>query len=1179
MSKEDTEKYFDEINKKINLAYAIASEARKVGYDPVDSVEIPIAKNMAERVVGLISSVAPQIGNTNLVGRIQELEKEYGNQDWRVALKIAEEVAKEKFCKFKDKLEAMEVGIRVGIAYVTNGVVASPLEGFTGIKIRKRRDGGEYFSLFFSGPIRSAGGTAASVSVLIADYIRKIMGYGKYDPNESEVSRFVIELRDYHEKITNLQYFPSEEELRFMVENLPVQIDGDPSEKYDVSNYKGLDRVDTNKLRNGVCLVLGEGLTQKAQKLWVKINIWGKEFGLDDWFFMEKFLKIQKSIKAKESKHDENSNVKIKPDFTYISDLVAGRPVLGHPLRNGAFRLRYGRARNSGLSGAAIHPATMIILNEYIAIGTQLKWERPGKGTVVSSCDSIEGPIVKLKNSSVLFLETVEDAKKYSKDIEEIIFLGDALISYGDFRNRAHPLIPCGYNEEWWGLEFDKAVKNKGIVEIAEELEIDKDFIKKLFKSKHIKISFDNALKISKKLEIPMHPRWTYHFKDINKEQFLCLMDWLEHICVNREEGRLNKIGLPLVFDTKMLVERPDPKRVLELLGVPHLVASNEYVVIEEDDARAFAFSLGFLDKDIDDDLLKLIGKNLGSDVLEIINKISKIKFRDKSGTFIGARMGRPEKAKIRKLTGSPNVLFPVGTEGGRLRSFQEAMAKGKITGDFPVFFCNNCNRETIFPICEYCHKKTKKKYYSADGGFLDEPSEKCYSYRKRSIDIKYIFERELQKLKIKTSPDLIKGVRGTSNEEHIPEGLAKGILRAYHDLQVNKDGTIRYDMTEMSITHFTPKEVGTSIGKLKELGYNKDIEGRELENDDQILELKVQDLILPGCEESLEHGADEILFRVGNFIDDLLVKLYDQEPFYNFKTKKDLVGHLVLALAPHISAGMVGRIIGFSKTQVFYAHPYFHCAVRRDCDGDEAAVMLLLDALVNFSRKYLPGHRGARQDAPLVLTSVLIPGEVDDMVFDMDIVDSYGLELYEAAQQYKNPRDMKIEVIKNRLGKEDEYFNFGFTHNTTDINIGVRMSAYKKLPTMMEKVLGQMDIAEKIRAVDENDVARLIIERHFMRDIKGNLRKFSQQEFRCVSCNEKFRRPPMKGVCLNCGGKIIFTISEGGIIKYMQPALSLVEKYDLPTYLRQDLELTQKRIESVFSKDKEKQEGLGRWF
>ena len=123
------------------------------------------------------------------------------------------------------------------------------------------------------------------------------------------------------------------------------------------------------------------------------------------------------------------------------------------------------------------------------------------------------------------------------------------------------------------------------------------------------------------------------------------------------------------------------------------------------------------------------------------------------------------------------------------------------------------------------------------------------------------------------------------------------------------------------------------------------------------------------------------------------------------------------------------------------------------------------------------------------------------------------------------------------------------------------------------------MELANKIRAVDENDVARLVIERHFIRDIKGNLRKFSQQQFRCVKCNEKYRRPPLVGQCTKCGGRIIFTIAEGTIIKYMEPALSLADKYDIPVYLKQTLNLTQNMIESVFGKDPEKQEGLGRWF
>jgi len=123
------------------------------------------------------------------------------------------------------------------------------------------------------------------------------------------------------------------------------------------------------------------------------------------------------------------------------------------------------------------------------------------------------------------------------------------------------------------------------------------------------------------------------------------------------------------------------------------------------------------------------------------------------------------------------------------------------------------------------------------------------------------------------------------------------------------------------------------------------------------------------------------------------------------------------------------------------------------------------------------------------------------------------------------------------------------------------------------------MWIAEKIRAVDTGDVARLVIDKHFMRDIKGNLRKFSQQVFRCVKCNEKFRRPPLAGECSKCRGKIIFTVNEGGIIKYLEPALDLANNFDVPDYIKQNLELTKKYIESIFGKETEKQEALEKWF
>ena len=1150
--------YHDVIEEQVNIVYSVASKARAKGLDPVDSVEIPLAKNMAERVEGLITAVAPQIKNAGIVERIYELEKTYSKLDWRVAFIIAREVAEEKFCKFKDKIEAIEIGIRIGIAYVTNGVVSSPLEGFTNLKLKKTRNGEDYFAIYFSGPIRSAGGTGASVSVLIADYVRKYLGYKEYDPSEIELKRYSTEILDYHEKVTNLQYMPSEEEVLFMLKNIPLQIDGEPSEKWDVSNYKDLDRIETNKLRSGFCLVVAEGLTQKAPKLWAQIMKWGKEMDMDHWNFLKDFLDLQKKMKAREKKNEYQKEEKIKPDYVYISDIVAGRPVLGHPLRNGAFRLRYGRARNTGLSGTAINPATMAVLDDYIAIGTQLKWERPSKGTTINSCDSIEGPVVKLTNGDVLYLDNYTEAKRYVKDIEEIIYLGDALIPYGDFLNRGHLLIPCGYCEEWWLQELKKESKNSE--DFKNKTKLNEEIYNNLLKNFNYKIDFEEARIISEKINIPLHPKFTFHWKSIDKFMLISLLKWMEKGSVKDD-----KIILPFSYDLKKDVEEQDSKRILELLGIPHKVVGGEYIIVENDNARSLIYCLNYLDFKINKE-----------DVLDLINDNLKIKIRDKNGIFIGARMGRPEKAKIRKLTGSPHVLFPVGVEGGKLRSFNASLDRGTVKAQFPIFKCESCDLRSVYSYCNKCKNRTKK-FYLKNGIYSDDKA--ATPYETLTLDIKEYFDYALSLLKLRNYPDLIKGVRGTSNEDHTPENLVKGILRATYGIYVNKDGTIRYDMTELPITAFKPIEIGTSIEKLKELGYDKDMQGNFLINEEQILELKPQDIILPSCEGSDQEGADEIFYRVGNFIDDLLEKFYGQSKFYNFKNKIDLVGHLFVALAPHISAGTVCRLIGFSKTQAFYGHPLIHCAVRRDCDGDEVAVILLMDALLNFSRKYLPVHRGARQDTPLVITPILTPSEVDDMVFSLDIAKEYPLEFYEACEKYTYPWDFKIETVKDRLGKENETSNYFFTHETSNINNGVTYSSYKRLPTMQEKVFGQMELARKIRAVDEDDVARLVVERHFIRDIRGNLRKFSQQEFRCSNCNSKYRRPPLIGNCLKCGGKIIFTISEGSIIKYLEPSLSLAEKFNLPPYLQQSLDLTKMMIESVFGKDKEKQEGLGKWF
>jgi len=91
--REDTKEYFIELKKEVEGVYAMANEARALGYDPVDEVEIPIAMSMAEKVVGLISTVYPQMLGSGIAERILELEKEYGKLDPTVIFKIADEIS------------------------------------------------------------------------------------------------------------------------------------------------------------------------------------------------------------------------------------------------------------------------------------------------------------------------------------------------------------------------------------------------------------------------------------------------------------------------------------------------------------------------------------------------------------------------------------------------------------------------------------------------------------------------------------------------------------------------------------------------------------------------------------------------------------------------------------------------------------------------------------------------------------------------------------------------------------------------------------------------------------------------------------------------------------------------------------------------------------------------------
>jgi DNA polymerase II large subunit len=1096
--------YFDRLEKETNHLYEIANEARSKGLDVETETEVPLAKDLAERVEGLV-------GPKGVAQRIKELEKDMDRES--VAFEIAAEIADGTFALTGEKAnwneeQRCDQGLRTALAILTEGVVAAPLEGISDVKIKNNFDGTKYIGVYFAGPIRSAGGTAAALAVLLGDKIRRAINIAEFKPIDDEIERYVEEVELYESEVTNLQYSPTPEEVRFAANHIPVEVSGEQTDQVEVS-HRDLERVETNNIRGGALLAMVEGVIQKSKKI-KKIS---NKLGLD-WDWLEEYSKPKKSDTS-----DDNDDSDVAHEPKYIQDIIGGRPILGYPSEKGAFRLRYGRSRNTGLATMGVHPATMALL-EFLAVGTQLKIEYPGKGNCVVPVDSIEGPTVKLKNGDVLILDSVKKAREVKKDVVEILFLGDMLVAFGEFLRNNQPLYPSGWVEEWWiqllsrSEKFDKENNNLDL----HALEYDY-------------LPSTEAFRLSKEYDIPLHPKYTYCYNDVTIEDLNGLIDLIEKAKPNYKTG--GELELELSY----------PKRVLEVIGVPHIVRDGKIII----------------DKDHSYSLLITLSKRLPEmkTTIEAVNAVSPVEIKNKAPAYIGTRVGRPEKSKERLMRPAPHGLIPIGNYGGSRRLVATAAKKGNIKVEISRRKCTNpeCGISSFGSLCPKCGHPTE----------MGRPSQK-------SIPLASMLKKASDNVKVRRV-DEVKGVVGMISESKLPEPIEKGILRAKHEVFTFKDGTIRHDSTDLPLTHFIPREIGVTVEKLHEMGYEKDCYGNPIENEDQIIELRVQDIVI-------SDNCGEYLLRTAQFIDDELTRFYDMEPFYNVKEKSDLIGHLVAGLAPHTSAGVLGRIVGFTKALGCYAHPYFHSAKRRNCDSDEDAVMLLLDALINFSKTYLPNTRGGSMDAPLVLSSRIDPEEIDDESHNLDIFERFPVEFYEETYTPHKPADVLeyIDNVEMHLGTPEQYEGLMFSHHTSSIHAGPTLCLYKRLPSMREKVEAQIALAETIRAVDQRGVVEKVLTSHFLPDIMGNSRAFSKQKVRCPKCGSKYRRMPLTGKC-KCGGNLILSVSKGSVTKYLDISRELVNRYPVSHYLEQRLEIQEFGIKSLFESDKSKQSSLDVFF
>nr|MDO8086405.1 DNA-directed DNA polymerase II large subunit [Candidatus Sigynarchaeum springense] len=929
-------RYFKEIDDKIETMYTIAREARrKGGIDPVPEPEVNVAPDIAGRVEELV-------GPKGIAAYIRELSKTFDRD--RVAFKVAEKIVNDY--KDKDPQYAADLAIRCALAIKTEGVVSAPLEGIGEIKIKKDSNG-TYLALYFQGPIRAAGGTTQAYVVLIADQIRQMLGLGKWIPTEEEVARYIEEIKLY-DKVVNLQYTSKAEELDWVVRHLTVEVTGDQTNPEEVSAHRNLPRIETNAIRGGACLVVNDGVLAKAPKLNKLIDTLGIKALSDGWDWLKHIPKGNHDNKQYGNEADKKfgdelfqgtkkeekkeGRKKIEPRDKFISEVIAGRPIIAHPSAHGGFRIRYGHSRDMGMAGYGFHPATMYATDNFMAIGTQMRVERPGKSTVCMPVDSIEGPVVRLKSGDVIRLEKTKGIEKIVPTIEKVLFLGDVLIGFGEFAENNHEIMPSPWVEEWWILEVKRAMAAKSLDAEGLALAIKADpgsvqsWIADFF---YKKPGPAHAIDLSRALGVPLHPRYVYFWNALSLPQLDSLRTWLA-------TGKLVRIDD--AGNTHLTIPQdPAMKQLLERACIPHVVDDDVY---------------DFLDESLP--LIETLGlRNPGASIdpaaasaVEAINKFSEIKVRDKAPYFMGLRMGRPEKAKERKMNPPVHVLFPIGHDSGAQRIFQDAMKKRVIKVDLANRACPECGAVTFLPVCHKCKKDTvifmtcnNCKKALKDG---EDTCPSCGAsgqyYSNREVNLVNLYAAAMKRVNF--NMPTIKAIKGLSSIYKIPEPLEKGMLRAKHEVYVYKDGTARFDTTDVPLTHFCPREIFATVDDMKKLGYTHDVFGKPLENPNQVCELKIQDILLPKA--SLKY-----LFKVASFVDDLLEKVYGMPRYYNIKTERDFIGQLVIGLAPHTSAGIVGRVIGFTTANVGYANPTYHAAKRRNCFPADSIVTVEIDGII----------------------------------------------------------------------------------------------------------------------------------------------------------------------------------------------------------------------------------------
>src|SRR5436309_4959599 len=143
-----------------------------------------------------------------------------------------------------------------------------------------------------------------------------------------------------------------------------------------------------------------------------------------------------------------------------------------------------------------------------------------------------------------------------------------------------------------------------------------------------------------------------------------------------------------------------------------------------------------------------------GENSLEALSMLAGFPIKNKAPIFVGARMGRPEKAKERIMTPRVHGLFPTGQAGGPRRDVIEASRKSVVTLELVDRECPQCGRWESKLRCPTCGRETRMSVTcSKCGQSSHDSSSTCngslVAYRSVNVNLVEMLDEAVGRLRL----------------------------------------------------------------------------------------------------------------------------------------------------------------------------------------------------------------------------------------------------------------------------------------------------------------------------------------------------------------------------------------------------------------------------------------------